>query len=382
MDCLLGPRPVEERLLLTFSPCNQNSYELGLVAEMKMAVKKRASENDNIEHQRLEVLKLAGRLGNAAEACRRSGVDRTSFYQWKRRYEREGLAGLRNRPPIHRSHPHTTPADVSRRVVKLALANPAQGCDRIAVALARAGIELSGVTIQKILHKAGLGVYETRAAALEARYADGQSLNAQQIRFLESMNPCFREREATVVRPGELLAHGIFFLGRFEGLGAIYAHALVDCYSSYTFCTLAPDNRIVTSISLVREKTQPFFRAKQISPGRILTWRLSEMSASAFRESAHAEGFEYAGTTEIANGFLERFRRATLSKFLRRPFARLFPHAGRVRLQQEFDEWLAAYNESCQLLGFPNYGATPASIIQRATKAPSKDVQRGTKRTK
>jgi hypothetical protein len=32
------------------------------------------------------VLELAERLGNVAEACRRGGIDRTSFYDWKRRF--------------------------------------------------------------------------------------------------------------------------------------------------------------------------------------------------------------------------------------------------------------------------------------------------------
>jgi transposase-like protein len=33
------------------------------------------------------VLELAERLGNVAEACRRGGIDRTSFYDWKRRFQ-------------------------------------------------------------------------------------------------------------------------------------------------------------------------------------------------------------------------------------------------------------------------------------------------------
>jgi hypothetical protein len=40
---------------------------------------------EKLAHRRLTVLELAERLGNFAEACRRSGIDRTSFYGWKRR---------------------------------------------------------------------------------------------------------------------------------------------------------------------------------------------------------------------------------------------------------------------------------------------------------
>jgi hypothetical protein len=39
-----------------------------------------------VAKQRLSVLDLMARLGNA-EVCRRRGMDRTSFYEWKRRFQ-------------------------------------------------------------------------------------------------------------------------------------------------------------------------------------------------------------------------------------------------------------------------------------------------------
>ena len=40
-----------------------------------------------VAEHRLSVLELARELGNVAEACRRRGMDRTSFYEWKRRFQ-------------------------------------------------------------------------------------------------------------------------------------------------------------------------------------------------------------------------------------------------------------------------------------------------------
>lgn len=59
--------------------------------------------------QRLSVLELARELGNVAEACRRQGMDRTSFYEWRRRFQTHGFEGLKDLPPIHKSHPQTAP---------------------------------------------------------------------------------------------------------------------------------------------------------------------------------------------------------------------------------------------------------------------------------
>src|SRR5918996_908387 len=83
--------------------------------------------NAKLAHRRLTVLELAERLGNVAEACRRGGIDRTSFYDWKRRFQLEGLDGLKDLPPIAKSHPMTTPPEVVARIEALALLQPARG---------------------------------------------------------------------------------------------------------------------------------------------------------------------------------------------------------------------------------------------------------------
>ena len=79
-------------------------------------------------NQRLSLLKLAELLGNASEACRRRGIDRTSFYEFKRRFQTHGLEGLQDLPPIPRSHPQTTPPEIVDQIINLSLEHPAWGC--------------------------------------------------------------------------------------------------------------------------------------------------------------------------------------------------------------------------------------------------------------
>src|SRR3712207_1640153 len=87
--------------------------------------------NEELAHRRLTVLELAERLGNVTEACRRGGIDRTSSYEWKRRFQLQGLDGLKDLPPIAKSRPMTTAPEVVTRIEELALAHPAYGCNRI-----------------------------------------------------------------------------------------------------------------------------------------------------------------------------------------------------------------------------------------------------------
>ena len=76
-----------------------------------------------LARKRLSVLELAQELGSVSKACKQAGMDRTSFYEWKRRFQTHGLEGLKDLPPIVKNHPQTTPPATVERV--LALSNGA-----------------------------------------------------------------------------------------------------------------------------------------------------------------------------------------------------------------------------------------------------------------
>jgi Winged helix-turn helix len=124
---------------------------MSMVQAMVQAARKVTAKdaNEKLAHRRLTVLELAERLGNVSEACRRGGIDRTSFYDWKRRFQLEGLDGLRDLPPIAKSHPMTTAPEVAARIEALALTHPAYGCNKIEALLAREGRRVSAITVQK-----------------------------------------------------------------------------------------------------------------------------------------------------------------------------------------------------------------------------------------
>ncbi|MGW6865138.1 helix-turn-helix domain-containing protein [Streptomyces sp. NPDC054901] len=48
--------------------------------------------------------------GNVALTCRYYGISRTCFYKWQRRYQDEGLEGLRDRSSKPHHCPHATEA--------------------------------------------------------------------------------------------------------------------------------------------------------------------------------------------------------------------------------------------------------------------------------
>ncbi len=52
-------------------------------------------------------------------------MDRSGFHEWKRGFRTDGFEGLEILPPIHKSHPRTTPPEVVEKIKALTQGQPA-----------------------------------------------------------------------------------------------------------------------------------------------------------------------------------------------------------------------------------------------------------------
>jgi transposase InsO family protein len=327
--------------------------------------------NEKLAHRRLTVLELAERLGNVAEACRRGGIDRTSFYDWKRRFQLQGLDGLKDLPPIAKSHPMATAPEVAARIEELALAHPAYGCNRIEALLALGGRRVSAITVQKILNDKSLGTRHERWLALERRNAERAiELSPEQAAFLEKLNPCFRERHVESGRPGELLSQDTFLVGTLKGIGRVYLHAVVDTFGSYAFGFLHVSKQPEAAVAVLHNEVLPFYRALDLPVGAVLTDNGREFCGT----ERHPYGLylalndiEHRRTkvgTPRTNGFVERFNGTVLEEFFR-PVLHQKPFESVEALQAELDAWLVHHNRERPHLGYRNQGRRPWATVEQ-----------------
>ena len=329
---------------------------------------KRDAASKLAEH-RLSVLDLAKELGNVAEACRRRGLDRTSFYEWKRRFQTQGFAGLKDLPPIHKSHPQTTPAETVERIRDLALEHPAYGCNRIEAMLSLEGKRVSAITIQKILNDAGLGTKYDRWLALEEKNA-GKAINlsAEQSAFIEKLNPCFRERHVESAGPGELLSADTFFVGNLKGIGKVYLHAVVDTYGSYAFGFLHVSKQPEAAVAVLHNDVLPFYAGLDLPVKAVLTDNGREFCGTEthpYELYLELNGIEHRKTkvkTPKTNGFVERFNGTVLDEFFRVKMRETF-YESVDALQADLDAWLVHYNTQRPHLGYRNQGRRPIETI-------------------
>jgi transposase InsO family protein len=325
---------------------------------------------EKLAHRRLTVLELAARLGNVAEACRRGGIDRTSFYEWKRRFQFEGLDGLKDLPPIAKSHPMTTPPEVVGRIEALALTHPAYGCNRLEALLALEGRRVSAITIQKILNDKGLGTRHERWLALERNHADQAiELTPEQAAFLEKLNPCFRERHVESERPGQLLSADTFMVGTLKGIGRVYLHAVVDTYGSYAFGFLHVSKQPEAAVAVLHNDVLPFYRNLDLPVTAVLTDNGREFCGTErhpYELYLALNDIEHRKTrvgSPRTNGFVERFNGTVLEECFQ-PKLRSQLYDSLEALQADLDTWLHHYNHQRPHLGYRNQGRRPWDTVE------------------
>jgi len=324
---------------------------------------------DQVVQKRLEVLQLADELGNVSEACRSLGISRTQFYVYKRRYESEGIDGLRDNPPVHHSHPNTTPQDIENQVVEYSLEHPAWGCNRLAGLLNDEDISLSSQTIQNILRRNKIGTRRDRRLMLEKRYQDeAVQLSREQTTFLEKQNPAFGERKNESRRPGEILSQYMFSIGRLVYVGRVYLHAVVDTHSNYAFAILDSSKRAETAAAVLDDTVLPFFDQRHLTVKAILTNNGREFCGTKshpyerYLANHHIEHWHSVPGKSHTSGFLARFRSIVLAEFFGDVFRNRF-YRSVADLQVDLNTWLVYYNTVRSHQGYPNRGLSPHESI-------------------
>ncbi len=338
-----------------------------------------------IAHHRLSLLQLAERLRNVSEACRRRGVSRSQFYEYKRAFQERGLEGLLDQPPVPKSFPNETLAEIRQKVVALSIEHPAWGQVRVSDHLRLEGISVSPSTVRNVWLKEGLETRYKRTLRLEEeRHGEDIELTEEQIRLIEKANPCFRERKVESAYPGYLLSQDTFMVGTIKGVGRIYLQAVVDTYGSYAFGKLYTSKLPETAVDVLYDRVLPFYEAHGLRVEHILTDNGREYCGRAmihpyqiFLELNDIEHRRTKVAQPRTNGFVERFNRTVLDEFLREAFRKKL-YVSVEELQVDLDAWLENYNNERPHRGYRNLGRRPIETIEEGKKVRKEVMKKAT----
>jgi transposase len=325
-------------------------------------------EMDKVVKKRLAVIKLAESLGNISEACRKSGMDRTSFYEWKRRYDEKGVDGLKDLLPVHRFHPQTTPAKTAKKILELSLQHPDWGCIKISDQMKESGSYVSSPTVQKILIRENLGFMSQRVSYLENKYINEKmKLTPSQIKVIESYNPAFKERNDESKRPGDIVILDAFPIGGLKDSSIVYLFVTVDSYGMYAIGQAFEDKSSKNIKDFLENKVLSYYKNAKIKIGTMITDNGQEFSlekAPAINEFLKENGIKQkwsTGKRANNNGFMERFRLIFQETFLKGSSRKkVYPNL--KTLNSQLADWFKNYNQSYGIEGYRNLGKTPSEF--------------------
>ena len=322
---------------------------------------------DKLIKGKLNLLELGTYLGNVSEACRTLGYSRDTFYRLKKRYEEDGIEGLRE---ISRRKPNPrnrVSEEIEAAVVQVAFDYPAYGQVRAAAKLLEQGISISPAGVRSVWQRNELETMKKRLRALEQKVAtEGIALTEDQIQALEKAQ---QEKEAhgeiETEHPGYLGAQDTYYVGSIKGFGRIYQQTFIDTYSRVAICKLYTQKTALTAADHLNDRVIPFFEAEGVSLLRILTDRRTEYCG-------HVERHEYQlylALTDIdhtrtktkhpqTNGICERFHKSVKDEFYTVAFRKKI-YTTLAELQADLDDWLAEYNHRRPHQGKRCDGRTP-----------------------
>jgi transposase InsO family protein len=320
---------------------------------------------------KLNLLELGSYLGNVSEACRTLGYSRDTFYRLKKKYDAEGLDGLKEisrRKPIPKNR---VPQEIEDAVVAMAIDYPAFGQVRIASKMAEKGLPISPAGVRCIWLRHDLETMKKRLKALENKAAqDGYVLTEAQIVALEKAK---LEKEAhgeiETEHPGYLGSQDTFYVGTMKGVGRIYQQTYVDTYSRHAICKLYNCKTALVAADLLNDRVIPFYEGEGIPIVRILTDRGTEYCGSAERHEYQLylalNDIEHTRTktkSPQTNGICERFHKTALDEFYRVTFRKKI-YTTIEELQKDLDEWLDEYNNRRTHQGKRCEGRTPYATL-------------------
>jgi transposase len=314
--------------------------------------------------KRLQVIQLAESLGNVSEACRKTGIDRTSFYEWRRRYAAKGIEGLKDLQPSHKDHPHTTPPKAVKKIIDVAFQYPDWGCIRISEQLKKSGISVSSPTVQKILIKNNLSSVSDRADALEKKaVVEKIKLSSSQIEAIAKHNPAFKEKGKEPKSPGELVIIDTIPIPSQKLKVAGYLLVAVDAYGMFATAEFYSEKGPGTSEEFISNVVLPFYKNLKTPIKTIFTDKSKEFLSDGIEEVLKKQNINHQIDKKFRvnlNGYMLRFRgklQSALYEINKKP-------QNATVLKKLLSSWITEYNHT-GIENFPNLGEAPVEVWKK-----------------
>jgi transposase len=323
-------------------------------------------------NKRIKVLNLANKLESVSMACKIMRVSRTQFYEYKRRYEKSGIDGLK---PVNNgvgSRKQRISGELLKLIVEISIEQPSLSSKPIETILKKYGFKLSSISIQKVLRRNKLSTRFDRWMHLEKRLLNENfELNKDQQNFLLRMNPCQKERNMIGCYPGQLLVQDYFVGIVLENDRKVHCHFVMDTFSNLVFLELKLSKEAEHAVNLLKDSVIPFFKKKGLKIENIITNKGRSFNGDHFHHFHNFLGSQEISHLAIksvgngSNGFADRFIEDIKKEFFLPLKTTKRESMLLADLNNSLADWLSNYNRKRKHCGYPNFGTPPMDVFKK-----------------
>lgn len=329
-----------------------------------------------IASHRMRLMAVIEAAPSIREGCRRAGVHHSTYYDWLRRLDREGIDGLTSRSARTRVKTASR-VRLEAEVVALALANPQWGPDQLFGQLQIRDVDVGSASqVWRILRAHRLNTRQLRYRLLAATRGLAEA---------DVYGPLERSGSKPWVgtlnaeKPGDLVQIDCFHIGRLKEArlgktktpGMVWQYTAIDVASSFTWAqlhTTAHNPSAVHTTALAMRVAEDLARWGW-EWNTASTDRGNEFVAHRFGDTLQALGVKHRlippGRPQ-SNGKVEQVHNTILQECWKPAFIS-YTTPSITGLREELATFLNYYNHHRPHQGRWNQGTPPATIIQPNT---------------
>lgn len=322
-----------------------------------------------IAQHRMRLIAVVEGSPSVREGCRRVGIHYSTYYDWVRRLEREGIEGLCGRAGRSRAK---TPGRLrlESEVVALALANPPWGPDRLFYELSRRGVEVGSMSqVWRILRAHELNTRGRRWRLMAAARGMDQAAVALPNRSRSRVGVLHADS------PGDLIQMDCFHIGALKEArlgaaktpGVVWQYTAIDVASSFVWAELHTTARNPSAVhtTTLANRVAADLAAWGWPLKQISTDRGNEFIDHRFTQALSELGIRHrliAPGRPQSNGKVEQVQDTILDECWKPAFVTA-THPSITGLRGALEDYLGDYNHHRPHGGKWNQGRTPAEII-------------------
>lgn len=309
------------------------------------------------------ILKHGFKEGNISRTCELFGISRTTFYNWRRAYEKDGISGLEEKEPQKPKMPNKVSREVEEEILAYVVNYPKDGPRRIYYELKAEGIHVGETGIYNVLKRNDLNNQKQRIKFAKHK--------PYQIKTKEKSNKSqFNLLNTEETYPGHLVIQRIDFIGTFDGIGRIYQYSFYDTVSKWGEIKIYNKKQDINVWHYFERKLVYLLETFNLNIENLITEKEREFLPYFVKDDKYEEIFKNFNINHIFvspenTNILDDIRE--FNKFIMEKFYKKISLNENlnsfIKIENAMNNFVREYNFCNTISKGPNKGKTPAELV-------------------